>query len=183
MARIADGDEGALRLVGHHHYAATWRLAKRLLGSDAEADDVAQEVMVRVWNHAKRWTAGRARLSTWLYTVTYRLCVDRLRGRRHAPLEAAMDVADPAEGAAARMERWSEEQRVRAALATLPETQRAALVLFYYQEMPGPEASATLGVSLPAYWSLLHRARGALERALRKDGKETGAKDIKGRKG
>lgn len=168
MARVAGGDEGALRLIGQRHYATTWRLANRLLGSEAEADDVAQEVLVRVWNHAGRWTSGRARLSTWLYTVTYRLCVDRLRGRRHAPLEAAMDVADPAEGAADRMERRSEQQRVRAALASLPEKQRAALVLFYYEEMPGPEASAILGMNLRAYWSLLYRARGALERALTK---------------
>ncbi|TWB19110.1 RNA polymerase sigma-70 factor (ECF subfamily) [Nitrospirillum amazonense] len=172
MARVAQGDERALRQVGQRHYAATWRLAKRLLTSEAEADDVAQEVLVRVWNHAARWTPGRAQLSTWLYTVTYRLCLDRLRGRRHAPLEAAMDVADPSEGAAETMERRSEQRRVRDALASLPEKQRAALVLFYYQEMPGPQASAVLGLNLRAYWSLLYRARGALERALIKGGKE-----------
>jgi RNA polymerase sigma-70 factor (ECF subfamily) len=180
MARIAQGDERALRQVGQRHYATTWRLAKRLMASDAEADDVAQEVLVRVWNHAARWTPGRALLSTWLYTVTYRLCLDRLRGRRHAPLEAAMDVPDPAEGAAERMERRSEQQRVREALASLPEKQRAALVLFYYQDVPGPQASAILGLNLRAYWSLLYRARGALERALTKGG---GMKDILGRRG
>ncbi|TWB42700.1 sigma-70 family RNA polymerase sigma factor [Nitrospirillum pindoramense] len=172
MARIARGDERALRQVGQRHYATTWRLARRLLASDAEADDVAQEVLVRVWNHAGRWAPGRARLSTWLYTVTYRLCVDRLRARRHAPLEEALNVADPAEGVTERMERRSERQKVRDALATLPERQRAALVLFYYQEMPGPQASAMLGLTLRAYWSLLYRARNALERALAKGSKE-----------
>ncbi|MDE1145539.1 MAG: sigma-70 family RNA polymerase sigma factor [Azospirillaceae bacterium] len=174
MARIADGDERALRAVGQRHYATTWRLAKRLLSSEADADDVAQEVLVRVWNHAGRWTPGRAQLSTWLYTVTYRLCLDRLRMRRHDTLDEAMEVADPAERVDDRLERRSEQQQVRDALATLPEKQRAALTLFYYQEMPGPQASAVLGLNQRAYWSLLHRARNALQRALAKATPEDG---------
>lgn len=169
MARVAAGSEAALRAIGERHFGRVLRLAQRMLGSAADADDVAQEVLVRVWQNARRWDPRRSRLSTWIYAIAYRLCVDRLRSRRTAALDEAGDVADPAPRAEELLIRRAEARRLNAAIAVLPPRQRAALALFYGEELSGPDAAQALGLRLRAFWSLLHRARAAVERMMAVD--------------
>jgi RNA polymerase sigma-70 factor (ECF subfamily) len=162
MARIAAGDETAFRRFADRHVGRMLRLAQSILGSAAEADEVAQDALWRVWQHAARWDGARGQPGTWVHTIVVRLCLDRLRQRRHEPIEAANDVADPAPSALDALSSRREAQALRSALASLPERQRVAITLFYQEELGGAEAAATLGVTLRAYWSLLERARRAL---------------------
>jgi RNA polymerase sigma-70 factor (ECF subfamily) len=171
MARIAAGDEAAFRHFADRHVGRMLRLAQSILGSAAEADEVAQEALLRVWRHAARWDQARGQPTTWAHTIVTRLCVDRLRQRRHEPIEAADQVADPAPGALDALVSRREAEALREALASLPERQRVALTLFYQEELPGAEAAETLGLNLRAFWSLLERARQALRlRMQRADG-------------
>ncbi len=171
MARIAAGDETAFRRFADCHVGRMLQLAQSILGSAAEADEVAQEALLRVWRHAARWDSARSQPGTWVRTIVTRLCVDRLRQRRHEPIEAAQEVADPAPGAFEALSSRREAQALRDALAGLPERQRVALTLFYQEELPGAEAAETLGLNLRAFWSLLERARQALRhRMQRADG-------------
>lgn len=167
MRAIAAGDERALTELAHRRLGPVLRFAERMLGASAEADDVAQEALMRIWRNAGRWRPERARLNTWIYTIVYRLCLDRLRRARTAPLEAAMEVADPARSALDGLAGEEDLVRLRRALHGLPSQQRAAITLFYYEELPGPQAAEVLGLSLRAYWSLLHRARQTLQARLR----------------
>lgn len=162
MARIAAGDEAAFRLFADRHVGRMLRLAQSILGSAPDADEVAQEALWRVWRHAARWDGARGQPGTWVHTIVARLCVDRLRQRRHEPIEAASGVADPAPSALAELSSRLEAQALRSAMASLPERQRVALSLFYQEELGGAEAAAMLGITLRAYWSLLERARRAL---------------------
>ena len=166
MRLVAGGDERAFRQLAGRHLDGMLRLARKMLGSAVGADDVAQEALLRVWMHAGRWRPERSRLTTWLYTIVYRLCIDRLRGQRTEPLERALEAADPAPGAFETLARAGELRQLARALAALPPRSRAALTLFYYQELTGPEAAAVLGVSLRAFWSLLHRARQAIQQQM-----------------
>jgi len=168
MARIAAGDETAFRQFADRHVGRMVRLAQSILGSAAEADEVAQEALLRVWRHAGRFDGPRGQPGTWVHAIVARLCVDRLRQRRHEPIEAAQDVADPAPTALEALAAGQEALALRAALASLPERQRVALSLFYHEEMAGVEAAAALGLTLRAYWSLLERARGALRDKMRR---------------
>ncbi len=168
MARIVSGDETAFRYFAERHVARMLQLAQSILGSSAEADEVAQEALLRVWRHAARWDSSRSQLGTWVHTIVARLCVDRLRQRRHQPIEAAEEVADPAVGALEALSARRDAQALRAALASLPDRQRIALTLFYLEELPGAEAAKTLGVSLRAFWSLLERARHALRHRMQR---------------
>jgi RNA polymerase sigma-70 factor (ECF subfamily) len=170
MRRIADGDERALRTLAQQRLPAMLALAERMLRNRAEADDVAQEALVRIWRNAGRWRPQKAKLSTWIHTIVYRLCLDRLRRRPLATdggLDGALEVADPAPIADAALADAQESRRLRTALQALQPRQRAAVVLFYYQEMEGPDAAAVLGLNLRAFWSLLHRARQALHLHLK----------------
>jgi RNA polymerase sigma-70 factor (ECF subfamily) len=124
-------------------------------------------VFLRVWREAPRWKPGAAKFETWMHRVALNLCYDRLRRRREKPdAEAGLNVADPSPGAS---EAWLAQQRaakVQAALAALPERQRAALVLVHFQEETNIAAAEALEVSVEALESLLARGRRALKAAL-----------------
>ena len=142
-------------------------LGQRLLGSRAEAEDVAQETFVRVWKQAAQWEPGRARFDTWLHRVALNLCYDRLRGRRdEVPYGEQHDAPDPAPAPDERLQDAQRGRRVATALAALPARQREALVLQYYQDLSNDEAAALMGISIEALERLLMRARRNLRAQL-----------------
>jgi len=163
MKQIAQGDEAAFRILADRHVGRILRLAEKTLGSAAEADDVAQEALLRIWANAGNWQRERSRLSTWIYTIVYRLCVDRLRGHRTVPMDLAMETPDPAPGAQEELLRSEELQRLSAAMQALEPRQRAALTLFYYDDVSGEEAATILKMTRRAFWSLLHRGRQRIQ--------------------
>lgn len=177
MVAIADPDEDLVRRVGQGDPAATQTLvarklprilalAQRMLGDAVEAEDVAQETLLRAWKQAPRWTPGKARFDTWLHRVALNLCYDRLRRRREIPTETPPDRPD--EGPAPDRGLLAAETgaRVTAALKRLPDRQREAIVLCHYQEMTNIEAAALMDISVEALESLLSRGRRALRQAL-----------------
>jgi RNA polymerase sigma-70 factor (ECF subfamily) len=166
MERVAAGDEQAFRMLADRHLGRMLRLARKMLGSAAEADDIAQEALLRIWMNARRWRADRSRLTTWIYTIVYRLCIDRLRLPRNATLDLAMEAEDPGPDALERLSLASDLNQLAAAIDMLPPRQRAALTLFYYEEMSGPDAAEVLGLGLRAFWSLLHRARQTVQQHI-----------------
>ena len=82
LAQFAAGDQLAARRLTERLLPGVLRQAWRVLGDEAEAEEVAQEAMLRLWRQASDWRAGEARISTWLYRVTQNLCIDRIRRRR-----------------------------------------------------------------------------------------------------
>lgn len=165
MARVAEGDARAFEelVAGRHDRVVA--VARRMLGSDADAEDVAQDAFLRLWRQADKWQPGRARITTWLYRVTVNLSIDRLRRRTD------MVEGDPPEQEqAADQQRLMEEEALRRAMDTalqaLPERQRLALVLFHYEGLAMAEAAAIMDVSVEALESLLARARRALKQSL-----------------
>jgi RNA polymerase sigma-70 factor (ECF subfamily) len=131
-----------------------------------EAEDVAQETFVRIWKQAPQWKEGEARFDTWIHRVALNLCYDRLRGRREDPVADLPDQADPQALPDLQLDTRVRDERVRAALATLPARQREALVLNYYQELSNIEAAALMGITVDALESLLARARRSLRAQL-----------------
>jgi len=177
MAGHTDPDEELIDRVGRGDVAATQTLvtrklprmlalARRLLGDATEAEDVAQEALLRLWKQAGNWVPGRARLDTWLHKVAVNLCYDRLRRRRDmvdaADIELVDDQADPAR----RLDQTEVSAQVDAALNALPERQKLAIVLCYYQELSNIEAAGLMEVSVDALESLLSRGRRQLRTLL-----------------
>lgn len=168
LRRAGAGDPRAAEALVRAHMARIVGLARRLLGDAAEAEDVAQDVFVQAWKIAPRWREREAKFSTWLHRVALNACYDRLRkrGRWVGEEETAMNTPDPAPHAAEYILRDQRAARVRAALMTLPERQRAAIALCHYEEMSNIDAAATLEISVDALESLLARGRRGLKAAL-----------------
>jgi RNA polymerase sigma-70 factor (ECF subfamily) len=167
VARVAQADHDACRQLVDRHLGRIVAFAARVLGDPDEAEDVAQEVFARLWTHARSWTPGRARFSTWLFRVALNLCRDRLARRRDVPFEEGFDPADPAASVAARFEENEMSRLVTRAVDTLPERQRTALALCHFQGLGNVEAATIMEVSVEALESLLARARRTLRERLR----------------
>lgn len=161
------GDARAAEALVRRHLPRMTGLARRMLNDAAEAEDVAQEVFLRVWREAPRWKPGQAKFETWMHRVALNLCYDRLRRKREKPdPDAGVFVADTRPLAS---EEWLARQRaakVQAALSALPERQRAAIALVHFDEQTNIAAAAALEVSVEALESLLSRGRRALRMAL-----------------
>jgi RNA polymerase sigma-70 factor (ECF subfamily) len=167
VLRAGAGDASACALLVDRHLHRVIALAGRMLSNRADAEDVAQEVFLRVWRSAADWQPGKARFSTWLYRVTLNLCSDRLRQRRPLAEPEALDaLPDESPGAEDIQQRSDVVTQVSAALAQLPERQREAIVLCHYEEIGNREAADILGISVDALESLLSRARRSLRNSL-----------------
>jgi RNA polymerase sigma factor (sigma-70 family) len=163
LSRFAVGDQGAARTLTDRLLPGVLRQAWRILGDEAEAEDVAQDAMLRLWRQAGDWRAGEAQISTWLYLVTRNLCIDRIRKRR--PTAALENVAEPVDPTPSALERLanSEESRALArAILALPERQSQAVVLRHFEGLSNPEIGERLDCSVEAVESLLARARRQL---------------------
>lgn len=161
------GDSRAAEALVRKHLPRMVGLARRMLGDAMEAEDVAQEVFLRVWKEAPKWQPGAAKFETWMHRVALNLCYDRLRRRREkTDPDAGMDRADPTPSAPDQILARQRAARVQDAIAQLPERQRAAISLCHFQELTNIEAAAALDVSVEALESLLARGRRALKAAL-----------------
>lgn len=161
MRRIARGDQQALRRLMDRHMARSIRLAERIAGNSLDGDEIAQEAFMRVWRHADRFDEGRARFTTWLYRIVVNLALDRKRRRPLLPIESAEAVPDGSLPADEALMAREKQRLAEAALAQLPERQRAAIALVYLEGMSGKEGAAILNVSEKSFESLLSRGRAA----------------------
>jgi RNA polymerase sigma-70 factor (ECF subfamily) len=166
---IAAGDESAFAALIEREGPRLLRFAYGVLGSLEEAEDTVQDTFISLWENAARWRP-EARLGTWLHTVCYNRAVDRLRRRRNFVAESALDdLADEADLAEGRLVRDEAVASVRNAVERLPHRQRAAIMLFHFQDMPQKQAAEVLGVSESAFESLLARARRQMRHWLTGD--------------
>lgn len=158
MTMSAGGDRLAFEIVAARYAGRVWRVAYRITGRQEEADEIAQDVLLRAWRSAGRFDCARGTLAAWLNRITVNLAADRYREAMNAtPLSE--ELADPAPLPQAGLEAIETRRELAAGLAALPERQRRAITLTYLEERPGTEAAAALGISMRALEGLLHRAR------------------------
>ena len=174
MERIGAGDHEAFRqLVVRHQNAVIGTVAK-MLGNPSEAEDIAQQVFLRIWRHAKRYRPD-AKFTTYLYTITRNLVFNETR-RKSRKKEVSSDEreensnrlieANPDRQPDAELLQAELQGAVDDAIAQLPETQRMAVVLRRYEQLSYEEIATVLGLSVSAIKSLLFRARTSLREAL-----------------
>lgn len=169
LAAYAQGDAAAGAALTARLAPRLFAYAARLLADRAEAEDVTQEVMLRLWRIAPQWRAGEAKVSTWAYRVTANLCTDRLRRRRSRPgvaLDLVAEPTDPGPGAEAGMIAADRAQALDAALQALPDRQRQAVVLRHLEGLSNPEIAVILDIGVEAVESLIARGKRALTARL-----------------
>lgn len=169
LTRIGDREPAAVNEMVSRKLPRLLALACRILGDADEAKDVAQETFLRIWTHAASWRGGGARFDTWVHQVALNLCRDRLRRRKTVRLGDDDELNDCVDASPTPIEHLQDADRseqVAQALASLPERQREAIVLQYYQELSNNEAAALMDISVEALESLLSRARRNLRSYL-----------------
>lgn len=181
MVLYANGDREAALTLTRRITPRILAYAARMLGGDrAEAEDVAQETMLRLWRIAPDWRQGETKVTTWAYRVATNLCLDRQRARRRkaqTALEDAPDLpsADPsAEGRLVQADRMA---ALQAALGELPDRQRQAVVLRHIEGLTNPEIAAVMEIGVEAVESLTARGKRALSAILAGRRDELGYRD------
>lgn len=173
MARGAQGDEEAFRLLVTRWERPVFAFLERMLGSREEAQDLGQETFVRVFEQATRYRAS-GRFRSWLFRIAGNLARSRLRRRRivgWVPFDAFRhDRASDEPGAEEHTLRGERRRAVRAALARLPRRQREALVLRRYHDLSQEEIAAAMNTTVAAVESLLSRAMATLRIRLTEEG-------------
>jgi RNA polymerase sigma-70 factor, ECF subfamily len=166
LAGVARQDQKAFRALVDRHLGAVLSLARRMLRDDAEAEDVAQETLLRLWRSGGALDLGAHGLRPWLRRVASNLCIDRVRGaRRTVVVDEVPEEAEPP-GQMVALEQQELAKRVDEALKTLPERQRLALTLFHHEGLSQIEVGDIMGISDEAVESLLARARRSLKTQL-----------------
>ena len=170
MARIREGDMEAFRLLVEMHQARVIGTISKMLGADAESEDLAQQVFIRIWKSAPRYKPT-AKFTTWLFRITRNLVFNELRRKRHFA-DQTEEIPEPIERAEKEPDRVlleGELQRaIQEAINQLPESQRMAIILRRYEEMPYEEIAKVMETSVPAVKSILFRARAELRERLEK---------------
>ena len=176
MCRIAKGDEEAFALLLEKHQHAVIGIVAKMLGSTSEAEDIAQQVFVRIWKSAKKYKE-KAKFTTYLFTITRNLVFNEARRKK---VRKQVSIEEQGEDwgtqytdnkAASPDQAYLKEELVKAvdsAIAKLPEPQRVAIVLRRYEDMPYDEIASVLGASVSAVKSHLFRARATLKEELAK---------------
>lgn len=168
LDRLALGDEVAFRLLVARHIDRAYAIALRILSSTADAEDVVQDTMLKVWTHRGRWQHGRAKFSTWLYRVVSNRCIDLRRKPRTENVDVVPEVADTKPDASSVIERAEMNDLLEGAMQRLPEQQRIAVILSYHENMSNGEIADVMDTTIAAVESLLKRGRQQLRELLRK---------------
>ncbi len=166
LRRYAAGDAEAAQLLLDRLAPRLYRLALRLLADPAEAEDIVQEAMLRLWQIAPDWQPGAAQPATWVYRVAMNLATDRLRRRRSVALDAVAEPADEAPAPLQAMLDADRERALEAALAQLPDRQRTAVVLRHLEGLSNPEIAALMEIGVEAVESLTARGKRRLAELL-----------------
>lgn len=176
MGLVSTGDERAFEELVERHQRLVVGTVGRMLGTNSDAEDIAQQVFVRIWKNAKRYEP-RAKFTTWLLKITRNLVFNELRRRTRHPAVPLQSETDEEERPIkdehvvtpdASLLNEELRQAVDAAVAKLPETQRMAVILRRYEELSYEEIAETLDQSVSAVKSLLFRARTELRESLKR---------------
>lgn len=165
MARVADGDMAASRLLCGQYLDRAYTTACLFLGNSSNSDDVVQEAFLRLWKVAPKWEA-KAQINTWLHRVIHNLCIDRLRKEKRYMDTEVPDIEDPTPDVVERHDLQQKKLILDNGIHQLPARQRIALTLVHFEDCTNIEAADKMDLSVDALESLLARGRRKLKEIL-----------------
>lgn len=166
MERIRAGDTSAYRQILDQQLPSVSRYVTRMTDTSSEAEDITQEVFLRLWTHAEKYDPRLARVSTWLHNIAHNLCIDHFRKQSKFISEGGEDEIPGGQEPDNAFQTETRDQMVKGALMTIPERQRSAIVMCHYQGLSNKEAASIMNISVDALESLLARGRRTLKSLL-----------------
>ncbi len=162
LQAIAGGDRSAFDRLSRRHLDRAYGVALRMTGSRADAQDVVQDVFLRLWQRPDAWRPGQAQFSTWLYRVVVNRCLDLKRRPKGTDLDSVDEPQDPDANAEDSLLDAERSRALDSAVNQLPERQKAAIVLTYTAGLRNAEAASAMDISVKAFEALLVRAKREL---------------------
>ena len=189
VRQVANGDQAAFQHLLDTYFASINRYAVRMMGNTANAEDITQEVFLRLWTRATSYKPEASKLSTWLHNIAHNLCIDYFRKNNRFTQEITKQSSE--EGTSQevvsqfslQIDQGGEEpdheyatkvqqQNVKEALMTLSERQRSAIIMCHYQGISNKDAAKIMDISVDALESLLSRGRLKLRKLLTDNGND-----------
>ncbi len=168
LARIRDGDRQAFATLVHRHTQRFYALAYRTLFNREAAEDIVQEVFLKVWDKPHLWQPDKgAAFTTWFYRVVLNMCHTHRREYRPLPLAEGFEPVDTGPHADETLAARRRDTETELAILSLPHRQRDALNLCYFEGLSNREAAEIMGVRIKALESLLMRAKTTLRDRLK----------------
>jgi RNA polymerase sigma-70 factor (ECF subfamily) len=162
LARAQQGDVEAFSRLVETYQRPVYNLCYRMLNNAGDAEDAAQETFLRAYKSLKVYDSSRP-FATWLLSIAAHYCIDQARKRRMTIVSMDdlpyQELPDNNIGPESTMSRKEEQKRIRDLLSTLTDTDRAAVIMYYWYEFSYEEIGEALSLSLSAVKSRLHRAR------------------------
>ena len=171
LEAAAGREAAAFAEIVSRYYQPVYRLVWRMTGGAGDCEDIAQDAFVRLWQNPAQVREAKA-LKGWLLRVASNAVIDRSRKPRHGDLDSAPEIADPAARPDAPLARQQAARLIDGRIAGLPERQRQALALVYYEGLSNIDAAQAMEVSVEAVESLLSRARRGLKDSLSAEWRE-----------
>jgi RNA polymerase sigma-70 factor (ECF subfamily) len=168
LERMKHDDVDAYRILVEKHIDHAYAIAMRMTKNQADAEDVTQDAFVKSWVNRHRWETGRAKFSTWLYRVIVNRAIDLQRLPKSEWLENVDEPIDEQIDALSFIHRQQVNERLDIALQRLPDQQRIAIILSYFEDMNNTEVAEVIGTTVSAVESLLKRGRKRLRELLKR---------------
>tara|TARA_B100001964_G_scaffold43030_1_gene47813 strand:+ start:2397 stop:2951 length:555 start_codon:yes stop_codon:yes gene_type:complete len=166
ISRSVGGDKSAYQLLVEHHLPPLSNYVMRMMANATEADDIIQETFVRLWTHGHKYNPKLAKLTTWLHNIAHNLCIDYFRMTDRLVPESADHPEQESSSPEENYIRQDLAMDIQAAMMTIPERQRSAIIMCHYQGLSNRDAAGVLGVSVDALESLMARGRRKLRQNL-----------------
>lgn len=167
IVRIAAQDRAAFRLFADRYSGLVFSVAWRMTGHNEAAEDITQDSFLKVWQHANSWDSSKgASVRTWLCRITSNLCIDRYRRKREIFVSEIPMAEDEKQDTSQTIQDQQRSRIIEQEMQSLPDRQRAALILFHYEHFSVAETASALGTSIKGAENLLYRARQSLKQKL-----------------
>lgn len=175
MDRIKDGSHQAFAILVRRHTERFFAASYRMTSNRAEAEDMVQDAFLKIWNKPDLWQSGRgAKFTTWFYRILVNQNIDRLRKSQKMTSDDSIlpFIADARLNAEQQVAMNEEEKTIERALSSLPERQKTALNLCFYEGLSNAQAAQAMGIKIKALESLLMRAKAGIRDCLKQDTKQ-----------
>ena len=167
MELFQSGDALAFHYLIERHRGLVWTQIRKFFGPAADIEDVMQDICLSLWQNRSSWKPGVAKFSTWLYRVVSNRCIDILRQKKEIATDSSFDhISSSLISAEERMSEMELSKQLIQLLSSLPERQKLALRMFYYEDADITQICARMSLSDQAVRSLLKRGKQKLRLVL-----------------